>query len=45
MRVPVRLRALPALLLMLVMLVMCVQVLVLQGRVLVLEEVGIGGRP
>jgi hypothetical protein len=40
MRVAVRLRAFPTLVWMLVMLVMCVQVLVLRGRVLVLEDVG-----
>ena len=45
MRVAVRLRALAALMLMLVMLVMCMQMLVLQGRVLVLEDFGIGGQP
>ena len=45
MRVAVRLRAFPALVLVLVMLVMCVQMLVLQGPVLVLEDRGIGGRP
>ena len=45
MRVAVRLRAFPTLVWMLVMLVMCVQVLVLRGPVLVLEDSGIGGRP
>jgi hypothetical protein len=45
MRVAVRLRALPALVLVLVMLVMCVQMLVLQGRVLLLKDRGIGRRP
>jgi hypothetical protein len=45
MRVAVRLRALPALVLVLVMLVMCVQMFVLQGRVLLLKDRGIGRRP
>ena len=45
MRVAVRLRAFPTLVSMLVMLVMCVQMLVLRGPVLVLEDLGIGGRP
>ena len=44
-RVPVGLRAFRALMLMLVMLVVCVQVLVLESRMLMLELLGIGGRP
>jgi hypothetical protein len=40
---PVRLRAFPTLVL--VMVVMNVEVLMLQGRMLVLEDRGIGGRP
>ena len=44
-RVPVGLRAFPALMLMLVMLVVCVQVLVLERRMLMLEQLGVGGRP
>ena len=45
MRVAVRLRTLPALMLVPVMLVMRVQMLVLEGPVLVLEDDGIGRRP
>ena len=44
-RVPVGLRAFPALMLMLVMLVMCVQMLVLHRSVLMLEQLRIGGGP
>jgi hypothetical protein len=44
-RVPVRLRPFPALMLMAVMLVVRVQVLVLERRMLVLEQLGIDGRP
>ena len=44
-RMAVRLRAFPALVHMPVMLVMAVQVLVQQGRMLVLEQLGIGGWP
>lgn len=45
MRMAVRLGTLPALVLVLVMLVMCVQMLMLQGPVLVLEHLGIGRWP
>src|ERR687891_151529 len=44
-RVPVGLRAFPALMLMLVMLVVCVQMLVPERRMLMLEQLGIGGQP
>ena len=45
MRMSVRLRAFPTLVLVLVMLVVCVQMLMLQQPVLVLEHLRIGLRP